>query len=63
VLGAQKKADKPLLQFTQIPHSLGPSWEEAEISVQTVTFEKGVAEKSLQQILIGRYIFLSTIAY
>jgi len=50
MLDTKKKADKHLLQFTQMPQSLlGPSGEEAEISVQTITSEKGVAEKSLQQ--------------
>jgi len=32
------------LQFTKIPQSLGPNGKEAEISVQTTTAEKRVAE-------------------
>jgi len=45
VLGAKNKADEHLLQFTQIMQSLGPSVDEVEISVQTTTSEKEVAEK------------------
>jgi len=40
-LGAKIKADEHLLQFTQIPLR----GEEAEISVQTTTSEKEIAEK------------------
>jgi len=51
VLGAKNKADEyNMLQFTQIPQLLGPNGEEAEMSMQTTTSEKGVAEKSLQKI-------------
>jgi len=46
----KNKADEHLLQFTQIPQSLGASGEEEEISVQTTTSQKGVVEKNLQQI-------------
>jgi len=49
-LCAKNKADEYLLQFTQIPQSLWPSGEKAEISVQATTSKTGVAEKSLQQI-------------
>jgi len=49
------------MQFTQIPESLGPSREEVELSMQTTTSNKVVAEKKSTANLNRTILFVDTI--